>query len=154
MVKKIFVGTLIGIFLLTSNAPVFAQGENSKTTLNNELINYVGDSPKETVISENIGNEIVSENVPVKNDKNPDETLPTKKDEDRGNDEKARQETKKLDGETDGGPIPFFENKKPVDGKFKAELDPTTGAFRYEYPIVVPPGRNGVQPSLSLVYTN
>ena len=34
------------------------------------------------------------------------------------------------------------------------ETDEITGAFNYSYPIVVPPGRNGLQPDLKLTYNN
>lgn len=43
-----------------------------------------------------------------------------------------------------------------VDSKSKLQpqVDNTTGALKYSYPITVPPGRNGLTPSLSLQYNS
>lgn len=46
------------------------------------------------------------------------------------------------------------ENLKPIGNTFKIEADTATGALILEYPIEVPPGRNGLQPDLALVYNS
>ena len=49
---------------------------------------------------------------------------------------------------------PFDEVKKPVDDKLRVEADSVTGGFVYTYPLATPPGRNGIQPDLKLIYNN
>lgn len=57
-------------------------------------------------------------------------------------------------GETDTPTAPFIDAEKPIPAKLKAESEPTTGAFHYEYPLAVPPGRAGMEPQFTLTYTN
>jgi RHS repeat-associated protein len=45
-----------------------------------------------------------------------------------------------------------FARLKGFDGNFNADL--FTGSASFSYPIQVPPGRNGIQPSVSLSYSN
>lgn len=43
---------------------------------------------------------------------------------------------------------------KPLSETLNIEEDSVSGAFLYNYPIIVPPGRNGMQPDLVLNYNN
>ncbi len=45
-------------------------------------------------------------------------------------------------------------SKTSIDPKFYTEPDPVTGSLVYKYPIIIPPGRNGISPGLSLRYTS
>lgn len=49
---------------------------------------------------------------------------------------------------------PVETTKKTLDPKFYREPDPVTGSLSYSYPIVVPPGRNGMQPDIQLTYSS
>ncbi|MFH1661881.1 MAG: SpvB/TcaC N-terminal domain-containing protein, partial [Candidatus Falkowbacteria bacterium] len=48
----------------------------------------------------------------------------------------------------------FGYEREPVSNKLRIQKDDLTGAFTYEYPLAIPPGRNGLQPNLSLNYNN
>ena len=43
-------------------------------------------------------------------------------------------------------------DRDPVKASLKVDIDATTGAFTYSYPLTIPPGRNGMLPGLSLNY--
>lgn len=53
-------------------------------------------------------------------------------------------------------PEPYIQKDevKSLAEKLNIEADTSTGAFIYNYPIEVPAGRNGLQPSLALSYNN
>ncbi len=51
-----------------------------------------------------------------------------------------------------GGTTEFDFLRDPVKSRLNVNTDAATGAFTYSYPINLPPGRNGLQPSLSLNY--
>ena len=44
--------------------------------------------------------------------------------------------------------------KVTLDSSFHSETDPVTGSLSYTFPIQIPPGRNGLQPSVDLKYTS
>lgn len=46
----------------------------------------------------------------------------------------------------------YTQDRDPVKSSLKVDVDAVTGAFIYSFPITIPPGRNGTQPSLSLNY--
>ena len=52
--------------------------------------------------------------------------------------------------------VPYVDKdeKKLASEQLNVDIDTNTGALVYSYPIVVPPGRNGLQPGLSLTYNN
>ncbi|MFA6306294.1 MAG: FG-GAP-like repeat-containing protein [Patescibacteria group bacterium] len=58
-----------------------------------------------------------------------------------------------LSSAEDGDPMYGYE-RETNQGKLNIETDSATGAFIFNYPIVVPPGRNGIQPDLNLSYNN
>ena len=43
-------------------------------------------------------------------------------------------------------------DRDPVKASLNINTDATTGAFTYSFPLTIPPGRNGMQPSLALNY--
>ncbi|MBN1326076.1 hypothetical protein JW977_03820, partial [Candidatus Falkowbacteria bacterium] len=47
-----------------------------------------------------------------------------------------------------------IETKKAAENKVNLETDSATGALIYTFPIIVPPGRNNLQPALKLIYNN
>lgn len=49
---------------------------------------------------------------------------------------------------------PFRGGREAVTPKQSAGVGQSTGAMTYTYPLVIPPGRNGVQPDLSLNYSS
>ncbi|OGZ13424.1 MAG: hypothetical protein A2942_01090 [Candidatus Lloydbacteria bacterium RIFCSPLOWO2_01_FULL_50_20] len=49
---------------------------------------------------------------------------------------------------------PFRSGREAVNPKQSAGVGQSTGAMTYSYPLVIPPGRNGVQPNLSLNYSS
>lgn len=49
---------------------------------------------------------------------------------------------------------PFRSGREAVNPKQSAGVGQSTGAMTYSYPFTIPPGRNGVQPSLSLNYSS
>ena len=49
-------------------------------------------------------------------------------------------------------PFPFTAARLSYDQKPTLEADENTGAFKYIFPIVTPPGRNGMEPDLQLIY--
>src|SRR3989338_7172652 len=51
-----------------------------------------------------------------------------------------------------GGTTEFNFLRDPVKSRLNVNTDAATGAFTYAYPLAIPPGRNGLQPSLSLNY--
>ena len=59
-----------------------------------------------------------------------------------------------------GGPdtpiAPPFNTVQPVPAGYdvKPEVDQSTGALSYRYPLILPPGRGGMTPELSLVYSS
>src|SRR3989344_5464884 len=64
-------------------------------------------------------------------------------------------------GESDGGQVEtlsagtgeeYTYDRDPVKASLKINTDASTGAFTYSYPLSIPPGRSGMQPSLSLNY--
>ncbi len=55
---------------------------------------------------------------------------------------------------TEPGETSPDETKKTADAKLRVETDSVTGGFIYTYPVTVPPGRNGLQPDLKLIYNN
>ena len=56
-------------------------------------------------------------------------------------------------GREDGDPE-YGDERKPAESKLRLDMDTLTGALLYTYPITVPPGRNGLQPDLKLIYNN
>jgi YD repeat-containing protein len=48
----------------------------------------------------------------------------------------------------------YYQNRIDVSSRVHINASDTTGAFTMSYPISVPPGRNGLQPSLSLSYSS
>ncbi len=52
-----------------------------------------------------------------------------------------------------GAPAPDLTHNT-LDSKFHSETDPVTGSLIYTFPIQIPPGRNGLQPSVDLKYTS
>jgi RHS repeat-associated protein len=44
--------------------------------------------------------------------------------------------------------------RKTISDKFYAEADPVTGGLVYRYQLYLPPGRNGLTPNLSLIYSS
>ncbi len=51
-----------------------------------------------------------------------------------------------------GENLEYTQERDPVKANLNLNTDATTGAFTYSYPLTLPPGRNGTQPSLSLNY--
>jgi len=49
---------------------------------------------------------------------------------------------------------PFRGGREAVNPKQSAGVGESTGAMTYSYPFMIPPGRNGVQPNLSLNYSS
>ena len=74
----------------------------------------------------------------------------------------AESETSIAEEGIDGGFAPlgkgsdpeFGYERKPIENKPHLETDNTTGALIYSYPLTVPPGRNGLQPDLKLIYNS
>ena len=52
-----------------------------------------------------------------------------------------------------GAPPPDL-TKITLDSSFHSEVDPVTGSLSYTFPIQIPAGRNGVQPTVDLKYTS
>ncbi len=49
---------------------------------------------------------------------------------------------------------PFRSGREAVNPKPSIGLSQSSGAMTYSYPLIIPPGRNGVQPDLSLSYSS
>src|SRR5262249_24688506 len=50
--------------------------------------------------------------------------------------------------------FPYEDERQPVTTKLQVNTDEPTGALTLSFPITVPPGRNGMEPSLSLGYSS
>ena len=49
-------------------------------------------------------------------------------------------------------PFPFTPTRRNYDQKPTIEFDETTGAFKYIFPIITPPGKRGMERDLKLIY--
>jgi hypothetical protein len=56
--------------------------------------------------------------------------------------------------DSEEGSTEFGDERKNAANNLKIEKDSITGALSYNYPLMVPPGRNGMQPDLKLSYNN
>jgi hypothetical protein len=54
----------------------------------------------------------------------------------------------------DSSESPYEHQRQPVNTKLQINTDEPTGALTLSYPIKTPPGRNGIEPSLSLKYNS
>jgi hypothetical protein len=53
------------------------------------------------------------------------------------------------------GGDPFYsDERKSIEKQIFIEPHPVNGSYTYEYPLTIPPGRNGLQPDISLVYSS
>lgn len=48
----------------------------------------------------------------------------------------------------------FGAERTTLNGQFRVEPNQFDGSFSYEYPLAEPPGRNGIQPNFSLMYSS
>ena len=52
------------------------------------------------------------------------------------------------------GDTAFGDERVPLHSQLQVSTDSVSGALVYTYPLVIPPGRNGVQPNLTLSYNS
>ena len=128
MTYKLLRTILIFVFLITPLAPVFAV-----------------DVPVEEIVAEEPVLDIPVENTEVVADVLPDNVLPeTEKETTPESQPSSMSETSVTQN-----PSQSFSKNQIVP-----EPDPTTGALVYDYSIIVPPGRQGMQPDLKLQYNS
>src|SRR3989344_8173090 len=128
MTYKLLRTILIFVFLITPLAPVFAV-----------------DVPVEEIVAEEPVLDIPVENTEVVADVLPDNVLPeTEKETTLESEPSSMTETS----------VTQNPSKSRSKNQIVPEPDPTTGALMYDYSIIVPPGRQGMQPDLKLQYNS
>ena len=147
-IKKVFISTLAFTLVLSSipwqsfaredvlALPAPARLENNSPVILN--LEPVDPGSNESESKESDFESIPDINAPI--DQQPEELL-------------KEPENLALDEPID---VPYVDRdeKKLASEQLNVDIDTNTGALVYSYPIVVPPGRNGLQPDLRLTYNN
>lgn len=155
--RKLAALLLVFSFLVSPILPVFAQEatvpEQAADTAQEQVQEQA--APVITGQQSPAEEEVQSETIPV-----PDDTAATteteKTKEEKDKDKKAGEEPEATASMLAGTTVPNSSREvlQGVRNRISTQIDNASGALIYTYPIVVPPGRNGLTPEVSLVYNS
>lgn len=161
--------TVVFVFLLFSLimvplAPVFAQQADSTPSPEVSTPDSTPTAPEtgtptdsETPSNSPQTVDTPSDETPAPEEANPDDKIvdEPKTEEDETKDDTKEEEPEAARGQAVVDPLKPFESQSESNSRsIVPSPDPTTGALVSDYPITVPPGRNGVQPDLKLRYSS
>ena len=145
------------LFLFTSLAPVFAEADktSSVSPSGTSAADAGAASAVESDASGTAGEQAIvseKEDVKAKDDKTTDGNVKDDKGDKNGKDTPSDSATAAMASSAGGGSMDTV--AQSTTKQLLPEMDKSSGSLNYNYPIVVPPGRNGMQPDPQLNYNN
>ena len=141
---------VVSILTTTFYQPLSTHAQESPAETSSQAVELPSDEPSGPVNSNaNAGNNSVNAvdqaNEAVKKELPDNAKIPS--------DEEPPEDDPPI-AELGGGNPPYEEERITVDTQIEVNVDEPTGSMSISFPIKVPPGRNGVQPNLSINYNS